>query len=50
VLEKEKKIVVYCNSRGRSYNAYRKLTKLGYPNISQAIFADWQESGLPVEK
>jgi rhodanese-related sulfurtransferase len=50
VLDKDKQIVVYCNSGGRSYNAYRKLQKLGYGKINQAIFADWQEAGLPVEK
>ncbi|MBU1738564.1 MAG: hypothetical protein KKG35_10530 [Proteobacteria bacterium] len=50
VLDKEKQIVVYCNSGGRSYNAYRKLQKLGYEKINQAIFADWREAGLPVEK
>lgn len=50
VLDKEKRIIVYCNSGGRSYNAYRKLQKLAYPKISQAIFADWEFDGLPVEK
>ncbi|MCG2824396.1 MAG: hypothetical protein L6364_12050 [Desulfobulbaceae bacterium] len=50
VLDKEKKIIVYCNSGGRSYNAYRKLKKLGYEKNNQAIFADWKEAGLPVEK
>jgi len=50
VLDKKKKIIVYCNSGGRSYNAYRKLMKLGYQNIGQAIFADWKEAGLEVEK
>lgn len=50
VLDKKKLIIVYCNSGGRSYNAYRKLMKLGYKNIKQAIFADWQEAGLPVAK
>ncbi|HZV82842.1 MAG TPA: rhodanese-like domain-containing protein [Geobacteraceae bacterium] len=49
-LEKEKRIVAYCNSGGRSYNAYRKLQKMDFRNISQAIFADWQEAGLPVAK
>jgi len=49
-LDKEKRIVVYCNSGGRSYNAYRKLQKLGYEKINQAILADWQGAGLPVEK
>jgi rhodanese-related sulfurtransferase len=50
VLDKEKRIVVYCNSGGRSYNAYRKLMKLAYPQISQVIFADWEFAGMPVEK
>ena len=49
VLEKEKTIVVYCNSGGRSYGAYKKLVKLGYKYIYQAIFADWKDAGLPVE-
>ncbi|MFA7404920.1 MAG: rhodanese-like domain-containing protein [Pelobacteraceae bacterium] len=50
VLDKGKQIVVYCNSGGRSYNAYRKLQKLAYPNIAQMIFADWQSDGLPVAR
>lgn len=49
VLDKDKKIVVYCNSGGRSYNAYRKLMKLGYENIYQALFFDWKNRGLPVD-
>ncbi len=50
VLEKEKQVVVYCNSGGRSYNAYRKLQKMAFKNIAQALFADWEEAGLPVAK
>jgi rhodanese-related sulfurtransferase len=50
VLEKDKRIIVYCNSGGRSYNAYRKLQKLAYPNINQVIFADWEFDGFPVVK
>ncbi len=49
ILDKEKKVVVYCNSGGRSYSAYRKLMKLGYKNIAQALIADWKEAGLPIE-
>jgi len=48
MLVKKKSIIVYCNSSGRSYGAYRKLMRLGYKNIYQAIFADWQEQGLPI--
>lgn len=50
VLPKEKKIVVYDNSGSRSSMAYQKLIRLAYPNIYQAIFADWKEAKLPVEK
>lgn len=50
VLPKEKKIVVYDNSGGRSYMAYQKLIRLAYPNIYQAIFAEWKEAKLAVEK
>jgi rhodanese-related sulfurtransferase len=48
VLEKDKKIIVYSNSGGRSYSAYRKLKKMEYGDICQAIYADWQGAGLPV--
>lgn len=50
VLPKEKKIIVYCNTGGRSYNAYRKLMKLAYPSIFQTTFAEWKEAGMPVAK
>jgi rhodanese-related sulfurtransferase len=49
-LGKDKKIIVYCNSGGRSYLSYRKLMKLGYEKTFQTIFADWKEAGLKVEK
>ncbi len=48
ILDKKKRIIVYCNSGGRSYNAYRKLMKLGYKKINQAIFFDWKEAGQEV--
>jgi rhodanese-related sulfurtransferase len=44
------RIIVYCNSGGRSYNDYRKLQKLAYPNTNQGVFADWEFDGLPVVK
>jgi len=49
ILDKKKKVVVYCNAGGRSYGAYSKLMKLGYKDIAQALFADWKDAGLPVE-
>jgi rhodanese-related sulfurtransferase len=48
VIDKKKKVIVYCNAGGRSYKAYRKLMRLGYKDIAQALFADWKEEGLPV--
>ena len=50
VLPKEKKIIVYCNTGGRSYMAYRKLMKLGYTDSAQTLFESWKEAGLPVAK
>ncbi|GAB4490045.1 MAG: rhodanese-like domain-containing protein [Thermodesulfovibrionales bacterium] len=50
ILPKEKKVIVYCNTGGRSYTAYRKLIKLAYPNIYQTTFAEWKEAGMQVEK
>ena len=50
VLPKEKKIIVYCNTGSRSYLAYKKLVQLAYPEIYQALLADWKDAGLPVEK
>jgi len=49
VLPKEKKIIVYCNTGGRSYMAYRKLMKLAYPSIAQTLFAEWKEAKMHVE-
>lgn len=49
-LPKEKKIIVYCNTGGRSYVAYRKLMKLAYPSIAQTMFAEWKDAGMPVER
>ena len=49
-LPKEKRIIVYCNSGSRSYMAYRKLMRMEYKNLNQALFADWQAEGMPVER
>ena len=50
VLPKEKGIIVYCNTGGRGYMAYRKLMKLAYPSIFQTTLAEWKEAGFPVVK
>lgn len=50
VLPKEKKIIVYCNTGSRSYLAYKKLIQLAYPDIRQALFAEWKEAGFAVKK
>ena len=50
VLPKEKMIIVYCNTGSRSYMAYRKLIKLAYPDIYQALFAEWRDAHMPIEK
>ncbi len=50
ILDKKKKVIVYCNSGGRSYKAYRKLVRLGYSDIGQTLFADWKEAGMKVAR
>jgi rhodanese-related sulfurtransferase len=49
-LDKKKTIIVYCNAGSRSYQAYRKLMKLGYDKYYQALFAEWKAAGFPVAK
>ncbi|MEQ8213472.1 MAG: rhodanese-like domain-containing protein, partial [Smithellaceae bacterium] len=50
VLPKEKKIIVYCNTGSRSYLAYKKLIQLAYPDINQALLAEWKDAGFTVER
>jgi len=50
ILDKRKKVIVYCNAGGRSYKAYRKLMRLGYSDIGQTLFADWKEAGMMVAR
>jgi rhodanese-related sulfurtransferase len=48
---KDKQIIVYCNSEGGSYMAYRKMLKAtNGAKIRQAALAEWKEAGLPVVK
>ena len=48
---KDKKILVYCASGGRSALAGRVLKDLGYTQVyNMGAFKDWAESGGAVEK
>ena len=49
VLDKKKRIIVYCNGGERSNKAYRKLMKLGYKKRFQALFTDWKEAEQEIE-
>jgi rhodanese-related sulfurtransferase len=49
ILDKNKRIIAYCNGGGRSNKAYRKLIKLGYKKRFQSLFTDWKEAGQEIE-
>ena len=49
-LDRGKKVVIYCRSGARSYTAYRKLKKLGFPDVWQITFEEWKEAGFPIEE
>lgn len=46
--DKMKKIIIYCSTGVRNYSAYRKLHRLGYTNMSQAILNEWLDAELPL--
>jgi len=48
ILDKNKHVIVYCKSGGRSSSAYRKLRALDFDNIYQLIIDDWKAAGMPV--
>lgn len=50
ILDKKKKIIVYCKSGGRSHAAYRKLVALEYKKIYQLVLDNWKAAGMPVTK
>jgi len=50
LIPKDKIVIVYCNTGGRSYLAYKKLLRMEYKNLYQALFAEWKEKGFPIEK
>ncbi|MGF1609924.1 MAG: rhodanese-like domain-containing protein [Kiloniellales bacterium] len=48
---KDKTVVLYCASGGRSALCGKALLDLGYRNVKNlGAFKDWAESGLPTEK
>jgi rhodanese-related sulfurtransferase len=50
-LQKDKTIIVYCASGGRSALAGKTLKDFGYEKVANlGGFKDWVEAGLPVEK
>jgi rhodanese-related sulfurtransferase len=49
-LDRNRKIIIYCNTGARSYSAYRKLNKQAFPDIGQVTFEDWKEAGFLIEK
>ena len=47
---KDKAVIVYCASGGRSALSGKVLKDMGYTNVSNlGAFKDWEESGGPVE-
>lgn len=48
---RDKTIIVYCASGGRSALSGKVLKEMGYPNVyNMGAFKDWAESGGAVEK
>jgi rhodanese-related sulfurtransferase len=50
-LQKDKPVILYCASGGRSALAGKTLKDFGYRNVlNLGAFKDWAEAGLPVDK
>jgi rhodanese-related sulfurtransferase len=47
-LNREKTIILYCLSGGRSYTALRQLRKLGFSKLGQVTLEEWEDEGLPL--
>lgn len=48
---KDKTVILYCASGGRSALCGKALLDLGYENVRNlGAFKDWAEAGLPTEK
>jgi rhodanese-related sulfurtransferase len=49
-LQKDKPVIVYCASGGRSALAGRTLKDFGYQKVfNLGGFKDWVEAGMPIE-
>ncbi|MCO6497367.1 MAG: rhodanese-like domain-containing protein [Chitinophagaceae bacterium] len=50
--DKEKRIILYCASSGRSALAVKTLKEMGYKNVAHINggLKEWIAAGLPVEK
>jgi rhodanese-related sulfurtransferase len=49
-LDKNKSIIVYGNQLEQGHNAVRRLQKLGFPHVARAVFNEWVDAGLPLNK
>ncbi len=50
-LQKDKPVILYCASGGRSALAGKTLKDFGYRSVlNLGAFKDWAEAGLPVDK
>ena len=50
-LQKDKPVILYCASGGRSALAGKTLKDFGYRNVlNLGGFKDWVEAGMPVER
>jgi rhodanese-related sulfurtransferase len=48
---RDKTVILYCASGGRSALAGKALRELGYEDVRNlGAFKDWAEKGLPTEK
>lgn len=52
VFKKDKTIILYCTSSGRSALAAKTLQEMGYKNVYQMEggLNAWEKAGLPIEK
>jgi rhodanese-related sulfurtransferase len=47
---RDKELIIYCRSGGRSGRAAQLLAAEGYRTANAGGFSDWQAAGLPTRK